>query len=377
MWENGPPAAQHLDKRPPERNPRGDTQRGSAAHALHPPAAERLQELRRSDRPGDPRGADRRRRPERLRQVEPARGAALGDGREPAHRHARRRDGGRDLRRRLVAAGAQLRRGGAGHRQFRTAGAGGLQRGRSAGDRAADHPRRRLGLQGQRPRRAGARRADAVRRRLDRRAFAGAGAAGADQRADQRPAQGAAADPGRGGGDLGALCAPPRGRAEAEGGRGEPVAGRRRDRAAGRAACGAGPAGAAGGALPRDRRGAAPGRGDAALAPLARGRRRAGGRRGRAGAGGDGGLDRRAAGARGGDRAAGGGGGAAAAARGGGDRRGGAAAPDGRARPARRARGRGEAGDRHTRHPPCSSWPATSSARGAEPRCGRDDRAAG
>ena len=45
----------------------------------------------------DREGPDRRRRPERLRQVQPARSAALGDGRDLAQEHARGRHGRRDL----------------------------------------------------------------------------------------------------------------------------------------------------------------------------------------------------------------------------------------------------------------------------------------
>ena len=116
------------------------------------------------------------------------------------------------------------------------------------------------------PRGAGARRRDAVRRRLDRGDLAGAGPAGADRRADQRPAEGAAAHPRGGGRHLRPLPAPARGRAEAARDRGEPRPRRRRARGARHPAREPRPAGAAGGALPRDRRGAAPGRGAAGLA---------------------------------------------------------------------------------------------------------------
>ena len=92
--------------------------------ALHPPAPPGVQELRRPHRARDRARADRRGRAERLRQVEPPRGAALGDGREPPERDARRRHGGRDLRRLRQPAGAQPRRGHADHRQPRPQGAG-------------------------------------------------------------------------------------------------------------------------------------------------------------------------------------------------------------------------------------------------------------
>ena len=159
---------------------------------------------------------------------------------------------------------------------------GGLQRRRRARDRPADHPRGGLGLPRQRPRGAGARRADALRRRLDRGAVAGAGAAGADLRADQRPAQGAAADPGGGGRDLRPLPAAARGGAEAARDRDQPRAGRRRAGGARHPARQPRPAGQAGAALPRGRRGAAKGRGAAGLAALAGrgdGAGRGGGRR--------------------------------------------------------------------------------------------------
>jgi chromosome segregation protein len=64
-------------------------------------------------------------------------------------------------------------------------------------------------------------------------------------------------DPGGSGRDLGPLPAAARGGAEAEGRRGEPARVDDVIEAAGPAACDAGPAGPAGGALPRDRRGAA------------------------------------------------------------------------------------------------------------------------
>ena len=60
---------------------------------------------------------------------------------------------------------------------------------RHARDRPPHHPRRGLGLQGQRQGRPRARRPDAVRRRLDRRAFPRARPAGPDLRADQRQAR--------------------------------------------------------------------------------------------------------------------------------------------------------------------------------------------
>ncbi len=57
----------------------------------------RLQDLRRAERVPDRARADRGDRPERLRQVEPRRGPALGDGGELAQEHAGLRHGRRDL----------------------------------------------------------------------------------------------------------------------------------------------------------------------------------------------------------------------------------------------------------------------------------------
>ena len=83
----------------------------------HAAAPARIQVLRRADRLPDRARADRRGRAERLRQVEPGRGAALGDGRDLAQVDARRRHGRRDLRRHQQPAGAQHRRSGDAHRQ--------------------------------------------------------------------------------------------------------------------------------------------------------------------------------------------------------------------------------------------------------------------
>src|SRR3546814_9653671 len=66
-------------------------------------APDRFQELRRTHRTAHRAGADRRRRPQWLRQVEPARGDPLGHGRIESQVDARRRHGGCDLRRHLVA----------------------------------------------------------------------------------------------------------------------------------------------------------------------------------------------------------------------------------------------------------------------------------
>ena len=155
--------------------------------------------LRRADRVPDRARPHRRRRAERLRQVEPAGGAALGDGRQFRQGHAGRRHGRRDLRRRREPALAQPRRGVADHRQRRPPRAGPVQRPSGAGGRPPHRPGRGLDLPDQRPRGAGPRRAAPVRRRLDRRQLPGPGAPGPDLRADRRQAAEPAADPGGGG----------------------------------------------------------------------------------------------------------------------------------------------------------------------------------
>ena len=64
------------------RTPAAELERRGTRHDAHQAAeAQRLQELRRAGRAADRAGPHRRRRPQRLRQVEPARGDPLGDGR--------------------------------------------------------------------------------------------------------------------------------------------------------------------------------------------------------------------------------------------------------------------------------------------------------
>ena len=75
-----------------------------------PPPPSRLQVLRRTRRIRHRTRPDRHRRAERLRQVEPCRGAALGDGRKLLQEHARVRHGRRDLFRLRHAPGPQHRR---------------------------------------------------------------------------------------------------------------------------------------------------------------------------------------------------------------------------------------------------------------------------
>ena len=160
-------------------------------------------------------GPDRRRRAERLRQVEPRRGPALGDGREFVQEHARLGHGGRDLRRLRPPPVAQHRRGRAAARQFRPPRARRLQRYGVDRGHAADRARPGFDLSRQRQGGEGARRPASVRRRLDRRALALAGAAGADRRDHRGQAPGAPADPRRGRRRLRPPFAPPRSRAQA------------------------------------------------------------------------------------------------------------------------------------------------------------------
>ena len=200
--------------------PQGN-QRNRQRSALFATSAQWFQKLRRPHGSGDPRGADRRGRPQWLRQVEPAGSPALGHGRKPAHGDARRRHGRRDLCRRGHPGRAQFRRSVDHHRQCRPSGPVRLQRSGPDRDRAADHARCRIGLQGQYQGRAGARRADALCRCLDRRAIARAGAARPDFRTDQRQAQEPPPHSGRGGGHFRPVSAPPRGGTAAAGDRDE------------------------------------------------------------------------------------------------------------------------------------------------------------
>ena len=237
-------------------------------------ATGRIQEFLRSDRIQDRAGPDRRRRAERLRQVQSRRGPALGHGRELLQEHARLRHGGRDLRRLRPPALAQHRRSRPDARQFRPPRAGRLQRFRDHRGHPPHRARQGLDLQDQRPRGARARRATAVRRRLHRRALAGDGAAGADRRDHRRQARGAPAGAGGGRRRRRPAFAPARGGTAAEGGGGKsrPRRGRAETgRCAGREPA---PAGAAEPALQGARRRNPPLRGAGEADRLARAPRR-------------------------------------------------------------------------------------------------------
>ena len=108
--------------------------------------------------------------PERLRQVQRGRGAALGDGRAEHALAARRRDGRRDLRRHRRPAVAQPRRGDAHAGRNGRRGAAAVPRAGGTGDHPADRARLRQRVPGERQGGARPRRADAVRRPGDRRA---------------------------------------------------------------------------------------------------------------------------------------------------------------------------------------------------------------
>ena len=86
---------------------------------VHPAQAFRFQVLRRTDRAFHRARPHRRGRAQWLRQVQPVRRPALGDGRDPPHLRARQRDGRCDLRRQRRPPGAQRRRSHALHRQCR------------------------------------------------------------------------------------------------------------------------------------------------------------------------------------------------------------------------------------------------------------------
>ena len=206
-----------IPSRPARRD--GDDQRRDEVRAA---ASGRIQEFLRSDRIQDRAGPYRRRRSERLRQVEPCRSHPLGHGRELVQEHARLRHGGRHILGFGPPPVAQYRRGRARHRQFRPPRAGRLQRFRDDRDRPPHRARQGLDLQDKRPRGARARRAAAVRRRLDRRPLAGDGQAGADRRDHRRQARGAPPGARRGRGRGGPSFAPARGGAAPQGGRGEP-----------------------------------------------------------------------------------------------------------------------------------------------------------
>ena len=113
-------------------------------HEAHAATPDRLQVLRGADRFPDRAGAHRRGRPERLRQIEPGRGPALGHGRDLAQVHARRRHGRRDLLRLGQPPAAQHGRSRHGGRQFGAQGAGRVQRARDAGSLAPDRARLRV-----------------------------------------------------------------------------------------------------------------------------------------------------------------------------------------------------------------------------------------
>ena len=137
---------------PPSPTPGAEGGRRACISAASPFG---LQVLRRSDRVSDRARPDRHRRPERLRQVEPAGSPALGDGRQLRQGHARRRHGRRDLRRLGRPARPQPRRGDADHRQRRPRRAGPARQRSGAGGGAAHRPGRRLDLPDQRRARCG------------------------------------------------------------------------------------------------------------------------------------------------------------------------------------------------------------------------------
>ena len=106
----------------------------------------RLQVVRRSDHGHLSLEFDRRRRSERLRQIEHHRRGALGDGRDLRQAPARRVDGGRDLQRLLgpQALGQRLR--GIGVRQFRGQARRCVRELQRSGAAPLGEPRRHLGL---------------------------------------------------------------------------------------------------------------------------------------------------------------------------------------------------------------------------------------
>ena len=101
------------------RGGRASGERAMSARAAEVAHAERLQVVPRAHAPGLRPGRQRRRRAERLGQVERHRRGAVGDGRAVAAGGARPVDAGRDLRRRARRAAAQRGRGRDRARQLR------------------------------------------------------------------------------------------------------------------------------------------------------------------------------------------------------------------------------------------------------------------
>ena len=134
------------------------------AYEADPSSPPRFQVVRRTHRLHDRARPDRRRRSERLRQIQPGGSVALGDGRDLAQVAARRRHGRGDFRGLRQPPGAQPRRSGDVDRQFGPHGARGRQRQPGPGDFPPHRARGRIGLSHQRPRRARPRRADSCSR---------------------------------------------------------------------------------------------------------------------------------------------------------------------------------------------------------------------
>ena len=178
------------------------------------------------------RGSDRHRRPERLRQVQCRRGAALGDGGAEHPLAARRRDGRCDLRRHRGPAVAQSGRGDADAGRHGRRRAAAVPRTGGAGDRPPHRARLRQRIPGERQGGARARRADAVRRPGDRRARLRHGEPGTGRRAGHRQAGGSPRGAGGSGRHHRAARAPARGGAEAARRRDQSGAGGRPARAA-------------------------------------------------------------------------------------------------------------------------------------------------
>ncbi len=188
---------------------------------------------RSSNRPSSSsRRTDRRCRPQRLRQVEPARGPALGDGRDLAQVHARSRHGRRDLRRHQRPARRATWRRSRSSSTTSTVPRRPSSTTRRDRDHAPHRARGRLRLPHQRPRCARSRRQDPVRGRSHRRTLARARPPGPDRRDRQRQARAAPPHP-RGRRRRRRTAQPaPRCRAAPQGGRDQPRPARRHSRLA-------------------------------------------------------------------------------------------------------------------------------------------------
>ena len=200
--------------------------RGSVADQV--PRNLRLQELRRQDEVRVPSRDHRRRRPQRLRQVQRGRRHPLGDGRAVAAPPARQGHGGRDLRGRRGASSRRSRRGRALLRQLRRRRPAGLRRLLRDPGRAPAVPLRRVRVPDQQGGGAPARRAGLLPGHRHRHPGLHHRRAGPHRRDRVGQARGSPRADRGGGGHQQVQGAPPGGGAQARGHRAESGARERR-----------------------------------------------------------------------------------------------------------------------------------------------------